>query len=212
MEPSLPLSPAPPVRREVVIASLVALVVCLGAATVPVLGYDAGAALADPGDARRAGGAGGLAATAATMAWDTLFGAWVPAAAVVLTGAWSGAPSRPLHRMFLALWFPYAATAVAIQFGMGCIVPGVFMALLALVCFDPVAVRVGRARGRRLWQLGGLFLTWMLLAAVWHFGIWFRLAQQGNWAEGAGQLGYQLASFGCWLAWCAIVRRTPSQP
>jgi hypothetical protein len=209
MDTSVPLSPAPPVRRDVVIASLVALVVCVGAALVAVLGYDAGGAAADPGDAERAVVAGQAAATAATMAWDALFGAWVPAAAVVLTGAWAGAPSRPLHHVFLALWLPYAATSVAIQIGISCIVPGVFMALLALVFFDPVAVRVGRAGGRRLWLLGGLFLVWMLLAAVWHVGIWFRLAQQGNWAEGAGQMAYQLLTFGCWLAWCAIVRRTP---
>jgi hypothetical protein len=50
--------------------------------------------------------AGQLAALGVGLAWESLVGALVPAAGVVVSAAFVRAPCRPLHAVFLSLWLP----------------------------------------------------------------------------------------------------------
>lgn len=203
-----------PGKRDVAIAASAAVLVNVGAAVVAVFARSTAARLMDASDRQRALIVEQLGALGAAMAWDAVFGAWALAAAVVLTAAWSRVPTRPLHRVFLRLWFPYAVLGVLLQLGLILVLPGMVLAVGALAFLDPVAMGEQRGfgvavpGGRRALLLGALFVGWVCLSAVWNVGIYYFIATRGGWIEYLAHAAYQLLTFGCWLAWCAILRRT----
>ena len=153
----------------------------------------------------------------AGLGWDVLAGAMVPAAAVLLTAAWSGAPARPLGEVFLRLALPYAGIAVFLTFGFQLVVPGIVVALGVLLCFDPVArAEQGESgfslpEGSRVLPLLGLGTLWLLLAAGWTVLEMFALPLAVAPLETAARFVWKLLSFGGFVAWCEILRRFPRE-
>lgn len=153
-----------------------------------------------------------LAAYGLPLLGKALFGVGWYAAAVTVTARWWGCACPPLGRLWLRLWLPTLGALLVVQAGLQMsVLPGVLFGLGGVLFLDPVAQAHGRVPAFRAPrdQVGPLLLVWFAWAG------WMVMATGGvllpmfN-VPGSSAYTDSLAWFLAAMAWCAVLRRSPS--